>query len=71
MAGGALENLHPNRGIGAGIAEHTGAHRGQLAIGIAPCLNVNADRMSFGVQPERLLTREGALHRPLEEVSDQ
>jgi hypothetical protein len=67
MAGCSFEHLHANRGIGATVAERAHAQAGELAVGVAARPILEADRVTLGVDPQALLTRQRAFHRSVEE----
>ncbi len=60
VAGGALEHLAADRGVGAGVADHARPHRGQPPLGVAADGVVHADRVALGVHADRLLARRAS-----------
>ena len=67
VAGGPLEHLHPDRRVGAGVADGAHPDRGEHAGVVAPGPVLEPDRMALGVHPEALLARQRALHRSVEQ----
>ena len=67
VAGGPLEHLHPDRRVGAGVADRPHPHRRQHAVGVAAGPVLEAHRVALGVDAEALLARQRALHRPVEQ----
>ena len=71
VAGGPLEDLHADRGVGAGVAEHPGPEGGEAALGVAPGAIGHADGVPLGVHEEGLLARQRAAHGPVQQEGGQ
>ena len=71
VAGSTLEHLHPHARVGAAVADAAHAQRGQVAVGIATCPVLEANRVPLGMDQEALLARERALHRALQQEGSQ
>ena len=56
VTGGALEDLHPDRRVGPGVREQSGLESGQPTFSVAPGPVLDAERVTLGVQEQRLLT---------------
>ena len=67
VAGRPLEHLHPDRRVGAGVADGAHLDRGEHAVGVAAGPVLEADRVALGVDAEALLARQRALHRAVEQ----
>ena len=57
----ALQDLHADGGVGAGVAHHARLDRGELSLRVAPRPVLHADGMPLGVHQERLLAAWGDL----------
>ena len=71
VAGRALEHLHPDRGVGAGVADDARAHRVQHALRRAADLVLHVERMTLGVDPDRLVAGELDLDGAAERAGHQ
>ncbi len=67
VAGRALQHLHPDRGVRAGVADHPRLVGREAALGVASRPDLDADRVALGVDQMRLLPGDGALDRTVEQ----
>ena len=71
VAGRPLEHLHPHRRVRPRVADDAGLERGDAPVGVAPGPRLDAHRVALGVDVQRLLPAERALHRPAEQPGGQ
>ena len=64
----SFENLHPDRRVRPGVPDHPRTERREVAVCVASRPYLDLDRVSLGVDAERLLPRERAGDRPSEQV---
>ncbi len=71
MAGGPLEHLHADTRVRTRVADAAHLQGGEAAGRIAARQVLETDRVPLGVDEEALLTREGALHRAVQQPRRQ
>src|SRR5262249_48981450 len=70
-AGRALEDLAADRRVGARVAEHARPDGRELALRVAADLVVHRDRVTLGVEADRLLAREPHLDRSAGDLGEE
>ena len=71
VAGGALEHLGADTGVGAGVADDPRAHGDEAAVGVAAGRVVERHGVALGMEAERLGAAEADQHRAAGQVREQ
>jgi hypothetical protein len=67
VAGGAFENLRPDRGVGPGVSDDVGPDGDETAFGVGTCSVTEGDRVALGVDSQGLFACQDDAHRALQE----